>query len=247
MLPGAWPCPRLKTGAEQHTRFSLRLPDATGLRPGRLARDPSLPGVPNQRRDCRRGLQSSRQLQGSGCRGGGGPTLAGRMARLPASVNKGTHPGQLEEQNTGPRRLQHCRGRDSWPTWPGLSRLSSQSRAERQVCSQQQQAEARDAKLCLVLLSSSAASPLPLQRACEGGDPGREGRGAAQWRLCGRSRLYSCQADGEELTLPTRPLPRPPPAGLAHTLTRSAPLEPGQAAQLPAGCCCKAREQQAGG
>lgn len=49
-----------------------------------------------------------------------------------------------------------------------------------------------------------------------------------------RGRLYSCQADREELTLPTRLLPRPPPAGLAHTLTRSAPLEPGQAG--PAAC-----------
>lgn len=46
--------------------------------------------------------------------------------------------------------------------------------------------------------------------------------------------LYSCQADREELTLPTRLLPRPPPAGLAHTLTRSAPLEPSQAG--PAAC-----------
>lgn len=53
---------------------------------------------------------------------------------------------------------------------------------------------------------------------------------AAVWR----GRLYSCQADREELTLPTRLVPRPPPAGLAHTLTRSAPLEAGQAG--PAAC-----------
>lgn len=30
-------------------------------------------------------------------------------------------------------------------------------------------------------------------------------------RAGGRGGLYSCQADGEELTLPTRLLPRPPP------------------------------------
>lgn len=79
--------------------------------------------------------------------------------------------------------------------------------------------------------------PLPLQRAFKGGGS-QEGR-SAQWLLCGRSCLYSCQADGEELTLPTA---APPPsllaAGRAHTLTRSAPLEYGQAVQLPAGCCC---------
>lgn len=78
--------------------------------------------------------------------------------------------------------------------------------------------------------------PLPLQRAFKGGGS-QEGR-SAQWLLCGRSCLYSCQADGEELTLPTA---APPPsllaAGRAHTLTRSAPLEHGQAVQLPAGCC----------
>lgn len=49
-----------------------------------------------------------------------------------------------------------------------------------------------------------------------------------------RGGLYSCQADREELTLPTRLLPPPAAAGLAHTLTRSAPLEPGQAS--PAAC-----------
>lgn len=79
--------------------------------------------------------------------------------------------------------------------------------------------------------------PLPLQRAFKGGGS-QEGL-SAQWLLCGRSCLYSCQADGEELTLPTA---APPPsllaAGRAHTLTRSAPLEYGQAVQLPAGCCC---------
>lgn len=79
---------------------------------------------------------------------------------------------------------------------------------------------------------ASRPPPSPTSKSIQGrGFPGGD---SAQWRLPGRSRLYSCEADGEELTLPTRPLPRPPPAGLAHTLTRSAPLEPGQAG--PAAC-----------
>lgn len=89
--------------------------------------------------------------------------------------------------------------------------------------------------VCLLFCFPSSL-PLPLQRAFKGGGS-QEGR-SAQWLLCGRSCLYSCQADGEELTLPTA---APPPsllaAGLAHTLTRSAPLERGQAVQLPAGSC----------
>lgn len=50
--------------------------------------------------------------------------------------------------------------------------------------------------------------PAPLQRAPTRGVPGEAHGPVAAPR---RGRLYSCQADGEDLTLPTRLLPRPPP------------------------------------
>lgn len=79
--------------------------------------------------------------------------------------------------------------------------------------------------------------PPPLQRA-----PARGGSREARSPVAAPRRgLYSCQADGEELTLPTGllpptpPHPRRPPAAWRTLITRSAPPEPGQAG--PAACC----------
>lgn len=104
------------------------------------------------------------------------------------------------------------------------------------VSCQVQKVSQRCAGSACLLSCFPSCLPLPLQRAFKGGGS-QEGR-SAQWLLCGLSCLYSCQADGEELTLPTA---APPPSLLAasrvHILTHSAPLEYGQAVQLPAGCC----------
>lgn len=127
-----------------------------------------------------------------------------------------------------------------WPTWPRGQQVVLPGKGAELLwaggarCSEQGEAQSTEScGLCLApfLLLPLAASLLHFKEHPQEGFPGKR---AAQWRLFGPGCLYSCQADREELTLPTRLLPRPPPAGLAHTLTRSAPLEPGQAG--PAAC-----------
>ena len=138
-------------------------------------------------------------------------------------------------------------GRQRWPTWPPGQQVVLPGKGAEPPCEGgtrcREQGEARSAEgrgLCPspALLLPLAASVLHFKEHPREGVPG-EARSpvAALWR----GRLYSCQADREELTLPTRLLPRPPPAGLAHTLTHSAPLEPGQAG--PAACRLRPRRR----
>ena len=86
----------------------------------------------------------------------------------------------------------------------------------------------------LPLVCSPAPWPPPSstsKRTRERGFPGRRSPAAAAG-----GGLYSCQADGEELTLPTRLLPRPPPAGRpgAHfNPLRASGARPGRPSCLP--------------
>lgn len=129
-----------------------------------------------------------------------------------------------------------ARRRGRWPTWLGLGRVSVLAGAGRAVAQASQVRGAGEAGTpraagcaSLCLLPPPGRSLSTSKRTHERGVP-REAQPSGG-RAGGRGGLYSCQADGEELTLPTRLLPRPPapPAGPAHTFNPLRVLEHGQA------------------
>lgn len=82
--------------------------------------------------------------------------------------------------------------------------------------------------VCGLCLSPSSSPPHPaLLHFKAHPQEGVPREAAARWRLCGRS-LYNCQADGEELTLPTRLLPRPPEAWRTLNPLRASGAQPGR-------------------
>lgn len=219
-----------------HTWFSLSLPDAAGCRPGSAHVGSIPPWGPKTATSQagRRGSPCTGELQApeAGCCGSG-PSPGALLL-----VHNGP-PGGLGRPGQGCSGERHA---SRWPTWPGVSRLSSwrkgPSRGGQAAPGARRGGRLGCSEPCALPASLPPSLPPPLAAARlhfkerpREGVPGEVCSPVAARR---RGRLYSCQADREELTLPTRLLPRPPPAGLAHTLTRSAPLERGQAG--PAAC-----------
>ena len=218
-----------------HTWFSLRLPDSRGCRPGPAHAGSSPPWGPKTAATGQRerlALQARASGSGKLQAEGPPPTAPGWAQRVWTPPQEpllllynGSPRGQgLTCRHWGCTFIlggQPWEGKPEagrWPTWPGSAGCPRGGRGRgRGQASQVRGAgggwDAEGRRLCLspscLLPRPLAASLLHFKAHPREGVP-REAQPSGG-RAGGRGGLYSCQADGEELTLPTRLLPRPPP------------------------------------